>query len=380
MKHVNKVLCSLLAIVLLFSLAVPALAANVQLSPQNLSVNGKSVNCEKYNIDGNNYFKLRDLAYLLNGTASQFGVGYDAATATVTITTDEAYTPDGTELIAGTDNSATAQVSAQTILIDGEAVDGLAVYNIGGNNYFMLRDLATELGFAVDYDEDTQTITVTAAPYDEAESYYGKGLLAYENGEYETAVEWYRKAAEMEYAPAQRELSYCYYAGNGVEQDYAEAAELCRKAAEQGDAVAQRLLGFFYLEGVGVEQDYAAGLEWTMKAAEQGDALAQANVAGFYEFGYGVEQDPERAEYWFGLAAGQGVTKAEWYYWTGEDACDLEKYDEAAEYYRKAAELGFAPAQIKLAWCYENGYGVEIDMEQAEYWYGLAEEQGVTED
>ena len=52
------------------------------LSPQKLSVNGTNVDCGKYNIDGANYFKLRDLAYMLNGTASQFDVGFDAAAST----------------------------------------------------------------------------------------------------------------------------------------------------------------------------------------------------------------------------------------------------------------------------------------------------------
>ena len=64
----SKALRIFLVLTLLFSLAVPALAANVQLSAQKLSVDGKAVDCERYNIDGSNYFKLRDLAFLLNGT------------------------------------------------------------------------------------------------------------------------------------------------------------------------------------------------------------------------------------------------------------------------------------------------------------------------
>ena len=38
-----------------------ASAANVAVSPQNLSVDGIDADCDKYNIDGSNYFKLRDL-------------------------------------------------------------------------------------------------------------------------------------------------------------------------------------------------------------------------------------------------------------------------------------------------------------------------------
>ena len=130
------------------------------LSPQNLSVDNKGVDCEKYNIDGSNYFKLRDLAYLLKDTASRFGVGYDAASATVTITAGAAYEPNGSELVTGTDNSATAQPSSQTILIDGVARGDLTVYNIGGNNFFQLRELGNVLGFEVDYDVGSNTAIV----------------------------------------------------------------------------------------------------------------------------------------------------------------------------------------------------------------------------
>ena len=57
------VFCLLLAL-----LAVGASAYDVVRSPQKLMVNGEIVDCDKYNIDGSNYFKLRDLAYLLMDT------------------------------------------------------------------------------------------------------------------------------------------------------------------------------------------------------------------------------------------------------------------------------------------------------------------------
>lgn len=135
-------------------------AVNAALSPQKLTVDGKNANCEKYNIGGSNYFKLRDLAYLLNGTGSQFGVGFDAATSTVSFTTGASYTATGTELAAGADNSGTAKPSSQAILIDGVKHGELTVYNIGGSNFFQLRELGNILGFEVGYDPDTNTAIV----------------------------------------------------------------------------------------------------------------------------------------------------------------------------------------------------------------------------
>ncbi len=150
-----------LALVLLISLAVPAFAFTAVLSPQKLAVDGKQIDCEKYNIDGSNYFKLRDLARLLNGTGSQFDVGWDETNKVVSVTTNHAYTtPNGHELEVGADKSGTAVVSTQTIMIDGRVRSDLAVYNIGGSNFFKLREMGDALGFDVDYDGTTNTAIV----------------------------------------------------------------------------------------------------------------------------------------------------------------------------------------------------------------------------
>ena len=161
----KKPLSLLLVLVLSFALCVPAFAFSVQLSAQGLIVDGVAVECEKYNIDGSNYFKLRDLAMLLNGTGSQFDVGWDSAGGVVTVTTNHAYTtPNGHELEYGVDNSATARISTQTILIDGVAQNDLTVYNIGDSNFFKLRELGDKLGFTVDYDKPTNTAIIVSAP------------------------------------------------------------------------------------------------------------------------------------------------------------------------------------------------------------------------
>ena len=159
----NRLLSALLVLCLALAFCPgTVLAADVALSPQKLMVDGKAINCEKYNIDGSNYFKLRDLAAVLTGTGSQFNVGYDSATSTVTITTGEAYTPAATDLVVGADNSASAQPSSQAILIDGARHSELTVYNIGGSNFFQLRELGNVLGFDVGYDQATNTATVSS--------------------------------------------------------------------------------------------------------------------------------------------------------------------------------------------------------------------------
>ena len=152
-----KKLLPIILTLLLVCIAAPyASAANVVASPQNLSVDGVDADCDKYNIDGSNYFKLRDLAQLLSKTDSRFSVAFDAQSNAVTIVSGKEYIPVGGELARGQDQSKTAVVSKQSVLIDGKAVDGLSIYNIGGNNYFKLRDLGDALGFTVDEVEITQ--------------------------------------------------------------------------------------------------------------------------------------------------------------------------------------------------------------------------------
>ncbi|MCI6866212.1 MAG: S41 family peptidase [Oscillibacter sp.] len=156
----KKLLPTLLAL-LLFCLALPcASAADVTPSPQKLSVDGTDADCDKYNIDGSNYFKLRDLAYLLSKSDSRFSVAFDAESNAVTVVPGGDYVPVGGELERGKDLSKTAVASKQSVLINGEAVEGISVYNIGGNNYFKLRDLGDALGFTVDYDADSNTAIV----------------------------------------------------------------------------------------------------------------------------------------------------------------------------------------------------------------------------
>lgn len=54
----------------------------------------------------------------------------------------------------------------------------------------------------------------------------------------------------------------------------------------------------------------------------------------------------------------------------------LSRYDEAAALLTRAAEAGEMKSQHFLALMYENGNGVERDLERAAYWYEKTAEQG----
>ena len=142
-----------------------------------------------------------------------------------------------------------------------------------------------------------------------AVSWVGKheeGYIAFQKGDYATALQKWRPLAEEGNAEAQLSLGTMYDKAQGVPQDYAEAAKWYRKAADQGEALAQHNLGRMYQAGRGVTQDYAEAAKWYLKAADQGIFEAQQNLAVMYEKGQGVPQDPAEAVKLYRRAAEHG--------------------------------------------------------------------------
>jgi len=135
-------------------------------------VNGEQVAFDAYTIGGNNYFKLRDIAFVLAGTEKQFEVGYDTQTYAVLLMSGLPYTPVGGEM-AGQGTAKRALPSNDKILLDGEKTD-ITAYKINNNNYFKLRDLGAALHFGVDWDATDWTILI-----DTSKDYTPEGLDGY---------------------------------------------------------------------------------------------------------------------------------------------------------------------------------------------------------
>lgn len=110
------------------------------------------------------------------------------------------------------------------------------------------------------------------------EELYEKGVKYYNEMNYDLAVEYYSKAAELGHAVAQNALGDCFYLGDGVEKDYEQAVRWYIKAAEQGSAIAQLNLGDCYAKGQGVIQDYEKAAEWYRKASGQEYEMANERL------------------------------------------------------------------------------------------------------
>ncbi|MDR0862874.1 MAG: hypothetical protein LBN30_08910 [Oscillospiraceae bacterium] len=122
-------------------------------------VDGKPVAFDAYSINDNNYFKLRDLAAALNGSAKQFEVSWDGAKNAISLTSSKAYTSVGGELAKGSGGNKTPVPTSSKIYKDGAEVSFVA-YTINDNNYFKLRDIGAAFDFGIGWDGATNTITI----------------------------------------------------------------------------------------------------------------------------------------------------------------------------------------------------------------------------
>lgn len=128
-------------------------------------VNGTAVAFDAYNIKDNNYFKLRDLAFVLSGSKAQFEVSWDGAANAIRLTSGQPYTPVGGEMSSKGAINKVGEPTNSVLYLDGKQVSFTA-YNIDNNNYFKLRDIGQALNFSVEWNGATSSIEInTSLPY-----------------------------------------------------------------------------------------------------------------------------------------------------------------------------------------------------------------------
>ena len=95
-----------------------------------------------------------------------------------------------------------------------------------------------------------------------------------------TAVKWYRRAAQLNYAFAQNLLGDYY----SEKSDYGKAIAYYRKAADQGFAQAQYNLANMYGSGRGVPRNLTAYEMWLRRAASQDHMQAHYDLGEHYVY------------------------------------------------------------------------------------------------
>lgn len=119
---------------------------------QSFELNGEKVEIGGYLINGNNYYKLRDVAALLNSTTGKFDVKYE--NKKISLKTGEAYEKLDTDLQPMKHDKTKAKIVTNKIMVDGKDVELNAAF-IDNNNYVKLRDLGAVVGLEVDFKDGT---------------------------------------------------------------------------------------------------------------------------------------------------------------------------------------------------------------------------------
>lgn len=130
-------------------------------SSSKIMVNGEEVALQAYTIDGNTYFKIRDVGAMLNGTDHQFNVVWDNQKKAILLQAGAEYQMVGGELALVGQENKNASLSSSKVYLDENQIS-LKAYTIDGSTYFKLRDLGQEMGFNVGWDSAGGNIVITA--------------------------------------------------------------------------------------------------------------------------------------------------------------------------------------------------------------------------
>lgn len=157
MKNKKLILFSLIiAMVPFFAKALPP-------SDQGIYLNGEKIEISGVKHEGFNYYRLRDLAYILKDTPAKFEVGYDKENKMILLETKTEYTGDKIDPAKLGVNLSVVDIP---ISID-KNMTHLEVVNVDGYNYFRLRDLGTLVGFDINYTaKDKKVQIMTEEPSD----------------------------------------------------------------------------------------------------------------------------------------------------------------------------------------------------------------------
>jgi uncharacterized protein len=171
------------------------------------------------------------------------------------------------------------------------------------------------------------------------------------------ALNWLRRAAAQNFAPAQAVLGYMLEQGIGTAKNPAEAVQWYRRAAEQNDPDGLMNLGRAHEHGVGgVARDLGQARTYYERASSLGSAPAREALKGLGS----ASPAPAAAQEEF--ARGATLYKS-------------KDYAGAVRIFRGLADRGYAPAQLQIGSQYARGQGLPRDDRLASQWYRKAAEQ-----
>lgn len=134
----------------------------------NFNVSGVHNSVSMYQLNGSNYIRVRDLAYILKDTSKKVSVYYNSGTDVTTINThgglgnqDNHYTANGTELTSLPAGTASAEPSIHNLAKNGSTITP-SMYTINGQDFVSLKALDSILGLNMQVYSDGIVIDASA--------------------------------------------------------------------------------------------------------------------------------------------------------------------------------------------------------------------------
>lgn len=211
---------------------------------------------------------------------------------------------------------------------------------------------------------------------------YELGMSYYKEKNYESAVEYFKQAVNLNNNNALRLLAWCYYSGLGVDVSMHQAYDLYMRLSNDDNGYAYFMLGEICCSNIEGNIDYNEAVYWYKKSAELGYRSAYYQLGDCYKYGSGVKADSEKSQEYYIEAFLAGDEDAieeidsDLIYKKGYSIYRKRKYAESLRYLKIAAELGNVEANYLLGCFYDFGYGVKINYEKAYDYYLCAAENG----
>lgn len=232
------------------------------------------------------------------------------------------------------------------------------------------------LGTGVDKDLDQARYWAQQAADRESDvGYTLLGQLYYDEGSYIFAKTYLDKGAKLGNNIARLVLADMYHEGKGVEKDAEKARALLQDAIADGSDDAKRMLSLYNFADNENDLDAVSHDE---QSADGNDPASLFILSARYEDGKGVEKDLNKSFSLCKRAADMGYAPAQYavavYYERGQGTAKDDK--EAFNYLLKSAKQDFDMAYGALANCYYGGRGTAVNYPEARYWG----EKGVEKD
>ncbi len=164
--------------------------------------------------------------------------------------------------------------------------------------------------------------------------------------------------------------------------------EEAKERADAGDAFAQAVVALHYQLGWNTEKNPELAVKYARESANAGEPLGQFRLGALMRAGEGVAKDEEQglayqATSFNGLAAAQdpySITSAAIMIFqgkvVGQGVPQDQRRKDAANLYKKAADMGYAPAQFNYAMALNDGHGVAKNVGESNRYAQVAASAG----